>query len=91
MKSDATFETEPLISGMGQIPSEETTPTAQNYNLRNGRKLILDVLNKTGGNKSKPRNCGITREGLGKNSCAWASTTKKLPDDGKTTFTGQNI
>lgn len=75
------LETEPLISRDGADTPREETPTAQNYNLQEmERKLILDVLNKTGGNKSKAAELlGITREGLRKNSCAWASTTKNSP------------
>ena len=81
------LETEPLISRDGaDTPREETTPTAQNYNLQEmERKLILDVLNKTGGNKSKAAELlGITREGLRKKLLRMGINDKELPhDDGK--------
>ena len=62
------LETEPLISRDGADTHQAETQTAQNYNLQEmERKLILDVLNKTGGNKSKAAELlGITREGLRK-------------------------
>ena len=72
--------------GWGRYPREETTPTAQNYNLQEmERKLILDVLNKTGGNKSKAAELlGITREGLRKKLLRMGINDKELPhDDGK--------
>ena len=49
------------------------------------RKLILDVLNKTGGNKSKAAELlGITREGLRKKLLRMGINDKELPhDDGK--------
>ena len=59
---------------------------AQNYNLQEmERKLILDVLNKTGGNKSKAAELlGITREGLRKKLLRMGINDKELPhDDGK--------
>ena len=86
MKSDATFSRRNRSSaGWGRYPSEET-PTAQNYNLQEmERKLILDVLNKTGGNKSKAAELlGITREGLRKKLLRMGINDKELPhDDGK--------
>ena len=80
------LETEPLISRDGADTPREETPTAQNYNLQEmERKLILDVLNKTGGNKSKAAELlGITREGLRKKLLRMGINDKELPhDDGK--------
>lgn len=59
------LEMGPLISRDGVDTSREETPAAQNYNLREmERKLILNVLNRTGGNKSKAAEpLGVTREG----------------------------
>ena len=80
------LETEPLISRDGADTHQAETPTAQNYNLQEmERKLILDVLNKTGGNKSKAAELlGITREGLRKKLLRMGINDKELPhDDGK--------
>ena len=80
------LETEPLISRDRADTPREETPTAQNYNLQEmERKLILDVLNKTGGNKSKAAELlGITREGLRKKLLRMGINDKELPhDDGK--------
>ena len=80
------LETEPLISRDGADTHQAETTTAQNYNLQDmERKLILDVLNKTGGNKSKAAELlGITREGLRKKLLRMGINDKELPhDDGK--------
>ena len=80
------LETEPLISRDGADTHQAETQTAQNYNLQEmERKLILDVLNKTGGNKSKAAELlGITREGLRKKLLRMGINDKELPhDDGK--------
>ena len=75
------LETEPLISRDGADTPREETPTAQNYNLQEmERKLILDVLNKTGGNKSKAAELlGITREGLRKKLLRMGINDKEPP------------
>ena len=75
------LETEPLISRDGADTHQAETPTAQNYNLQEmERKLILDVLNKTGGNKSKAAELlGITREGLRKKLLRMGINDKEPP------------
>lgn len=71
---------------MGQIPlgrkrQRRRTTTCKKWSA----KLILDVLNKTGGNKSKAAELlGITREGLRKKLLRMGINDKELPhDDGK--------
>ena len=57
------------------------------------RKLILDVLNKTGGNKSKAAELlGITREGLRKKLLRMGINDKEPPSRRRQglTFTGLN-
>lgn len=58
-------------------------PAPQSYSLQNmERKLILDVLDKTGGNKSKAAELlGITREGLRKKLLRMGISDKELPHD----------
>ena len=75
------LETEPLISRDGADTHQAETTTAQNYNLQDmERKLILDVLNKTGGNKSKAAELlGITREGLRKKLLRMGINDKEPP------------
>ena len=75
------LETEPLISRDGADTHQAETQTAQNYNLQEmERKLILDVLNKTGGNKSKAAELlGITREGLRKKLLRMGINDKEPP------------
>ena len=75
------LETEPLISRDGADTHQAETPTAQNYNLQEmERKLILDVLNKTGGNKSKAAELlGFTREGLRKKLLRMGINDKEPP------------
>ena len=80
------LETEPLISRDGADTPREETPTAQNYNLQEmERKLILDVLNKTGGNKSRAAGTAWHHTGrTPKKLLRMGINDKELPhDDGK--------
>ena len=60
--------TEPSISREGTAAQKAKMPIVQNYSLQEmERKLILEALDKTDGNKSKAAELlGITREGLRK-------------------------
>lgn len=77
---------EPLVNRDETDASQTETTAPRGYNLQDmERKLILDVLNKTGGNKSKAAELlGITREGLRKKLLRMGISDKELPhDDGR--------
>ncbi|WP_308774983.1 sigma-54 dependent transcriptional regulator [uncultured Bilophila sp.] len=77
---------EPLVNRDETDASQTETTAPRGYNLQDmERKLILDVLNKTGGNKSKAAELlGITREGLRKKLLRMDISDKELPhDDGR--------
>jgi len=75
--------TEPLTSREGAAAPKAKMPIVQNYNLQEmERKLILEALDKTDGNKSKAAELlGITREGLRKKLLRMDISDKEIPHD----------
>lgn len=75
--------TEPPISREGAAAPKAKMPIVQNYNLQEmERKLILEALDKTDGNKSKAAELlGITREGLRKKLLRMDISDKEIPHD----------
>lgn len=75
--------TEPPISREGATAPKAKMPIVQNYNLQEmERKLILEALDKTDGNKSKAAELlGITREGLRKKLLRMDISDKEIPHD----------
>ena len=75
--------TEPLTSREGTAAPKAKMPIVQNYNLQEmERKLILEALDKTDGNKSKAAELlGITREGLRKKLLRMDISDKEIPHD----------
>lgn len=75
--------TEPLTSREGATAPKAKMPIVQNYNLQEmERKLILEALDKTDGNKSKAAELlGITREGLRKKLLRMDISDKEIPHD----------
>ncbi len=75
--------TDPLTSREGAAAPKAKMPIVQNYNLQEmERKLILEALDKTDGNKSKAAELlGITREGLRKKLLRMDISDKEIPHD----------
>lgn len=75
--------TKPLTSREGAAAPKAKMPIVQNYNLQEmERKLILEALDKTDGNKSKAAELlGITREGLRKKLLRMDISDKEIPHD----------
>ena len=75
--------TEPPISREGAAAPKAKMPIVQNYNLQEmERKLILEALDKTDGNKSKAAELlGITREGIRKKLLLLDISDKEIPHD----------